>query len=383
MDTENPENKKNVLIITADAGFGHRSAANAILSALKKNYDNELNMVLLNPLDHEDTPAFLRDTQSDYDVWVKNLPELYRFGYELTDGNVTTAILESILTFFLAEVMKKILIKYEPDLVISTYPLYQAPLKSAMDDLDLVIPIITVLTDLSTLHSIWFHPHVDLTIVPNNLVEGLALNNGIEQKKIFVCGIPINPDISKYAGKKDELRMELNWEKDKTTVLCVGSSRMENFNDMVDVLNHSGFDIQLVLVAGNDEELFEQFSNTTWHHPAHLYRFTEEMPKFLLSADMILCKAGGLIVTESLGAGLPLLLVDVIPGQETGNAQFVEDHEAGYWIKTPLDILKCFSHLAADDYSLLKKMQNNARKAGNPHAAEQIAGKVYEMVCET
>jgi 1,2-diacylglycerol 3-beta-galactosyltransferase len=44
------------------------------------------------------------------------------------------------------------------------------------------------------------------------------------------------------------------------------------------------------------------------------------MPTMMRAADAIICKAGGLTVTESLACGLPLLLTDVIPGQETGNA---------------------------------------------------------------
>lgn len=374
------DKKVSILILTADAGFGHRSAANAILAALEEKYSEKVELNIVNALDHEDTPVFLRETQSDYDKWIKNVPELYRFGYELSDGLVPTTILERVLTAFLARVMSTIIEQFRPTIIVSTYPLYQAPLKTALADLSLTTPVVTILTDLSTLHMIWFFPEVDMNVVPNAAVKELALDYGISEDRIFVSGIPVNPEIEKFKGRKREFQKELGWDTEKITVLCVGSARMENFVEMVDVLNHSGFDLQLILIAGKDDELYAELSETTWHQSVQLYQFVEEMPKFLSASDLILCKAGGLIVTEALAAGLPLLLVDVIPGQETGNAEYVEEHQAGFWIKSPMLLLESFAHLAADDYRLLSEMQKNATQAGNPLAAGQIADKVMEMV---
>jgi 1,2-diacylglycerol 3-beta-galactosyltransferase len=56
---------KHLRILTADAGLGHRSAANAIAAALKEAHGRECTLQVLNPLDHERTPALLRNSQSD------------------------------------------------------------------------------------------------------------------------------------------------------------------------------------------------------------------------------------------------------------------------------------------------------------------------------
>jgi UDP-N-acetylglucosamine:LPS N-acetylglucosamine transferase len=52
------------------------------------------------------------------------------------------------------------------------------------------------------------------------------------------------------------------------------------------------------------------------------------------AADCILSKAGGLTVSEALVCGLPLILVDIIPGQETGNANHVVYGNAGVLLET-------------------------------------------------
>ena len=93
---------KKILILTADAGFGHRSAALAIKTAIQEKFKDEFEIKLINPLDNKKAPFFLRDSQSEYDKWVRNVPELYKFGYEISDAAIPTSILEAILTVFLS-----------------------------------------------------------------------------------------------------------------------------------------------------------------------------------------------------------------------------------------------------------------------------------------
>ena len=74
----------------------------------------------------------------------------------------------------------------------------------------------------------------------------------------------------------------------------------------------------------------------TWHIPVKIFNFVENMPTLMHASDIMLCKAGGLIVTESLACGLPMILIDVIPGQETGNAEYVMAYGAGDMSETPV-----------------------------------------------
>ena len=42
--------------------------------------------------------------------------------------------------------------------------------------------------------------------------------------------------------------------------------------------------------------------------------------------DVLVTKAGGLIISEGLAAGLPILLIDYLPGQEEGNVRYLLSH---------------------------------------------------------
>jgi len=44
---------KRVLILTADAGFGHRSAANGVAAALRELYGDDCAVEIVNPLEDD------------------------------------------------------------------------------------------------------------------------------------------------------------------------------------------------------------------------------------------------------------------------------------------------------------------------------------------
>jgi 1,2-diacylglycerol 3-beta-galactosyltransferase len=131
--------------------------------------------------------------------------------------------------------------------------------------------------------------------------------------------------------------------------------------------------LQLVAIAGGDDELYQRFQGTEWHVETHCYNFVTEMGTFMRAADCILGKAGGLTVSEGLACGLPLILVDVIPGQETGNANHVVSGNAGVLARDPIEVLEAMCHWLEKDRRLYHQQAQNARKLGHPQAAYDVA----------
>lgn len=375
--------KKKVLILTADAGFGHRSVANAVSAAIDEKYSAELIYEVVNPLDDKRTPTFLHDSQSDYTKWVRNVPELYKLGYEASDSLLPNALLENSLALLLGDVMRDIIRKSQPDVILCTYPLYQSAITVAGRSKRYRVPLYTVITDLSTVHRMWFHRKVDGLLVPNSLVADLATSYGVNPEKVTITGIPVHPDVVRESRSKNEIRAELGWVPDLPTVLAVGSKRVERLIDTLNIINHFGGPVQLIVVAGKDERLLQELEHFEWHIPAHVYDFVENMPTLMHASDLIICKAGGLIVTESLACGLPMILIDIIPGQETGNAEYVTALGAADLAETPVAVLEDLSHLILHDQALLHQRAENARRIGQPRSAYKVASILYEAVKNT
>jgi len=377
------ESKKRALILTADAGFGHRSAALAVRDAVVDKYAEQMSVELLNPLDEPTTPSFLRDTQSDYDKYVKHVPELYQLGYEASDNLIPTAFLERSIGVLLVDTMRALFTKYKPDVVLSTYPWYQAAISTMFTGRKNKVPQFTAVTDLSTVHRMWFHKKVTGCLVPNTLVAELGMSYGMPLEKIIITGIPVSPAISKEKRDKNEIRKELGWQPDLPTILAVGSKRVERLIDSLNVINHFGAPIQVAVVCGRDENLFRELTHFEWHIPAYIYEYSDQVATLMKASDLLLCKAGGLIVTEALASGLPMMLTEIIPGQETGNAEYVTAYGAADMAESPIAILECMNHLMKDDQALLKKRAANARFLGQPESAYAAADILWKSASST
>jgi 1,2-diacylglycerol 3-beta-galactosyltransferase len=369
--------KKRILILTADAGFGHRSAAKAIAAALEESHGGECSYEIVNALDHEKTPFWLREVQSDYDRIAREAAKLYKFSYDISDTQAVSKMMESAMRVLLYRTMRDIVLSFQPDAIVSTYPLYQAPLEALYTLRRCSVPTVCVITDLVTVHQAWFTGASDLFVVPTETVRSIALGAGVPAGCVEVIGIPVHPSIAGEKRSKAELRAKLGWREDLATVLAVGSKRVGGLAPALDALNHSALPLQLAVVAGGDDALYASMRSREWHLPAAIYNFVDNMPELMRASDFVVAKPGGLIVTESMAAGLPMLFVDMIPGQETGNAEYVVSGGAGAVAEGGLEVLEQSYHLLADGGSLLKERAAAAKALGRPRAAFDIVDRAW------
>jgi 1,2-diacylglycerol 3-beta-galactosyltransferase len=216
-------------------------------------------------------------------------------------------------------------------------------------------------------------------LVPTQVVYNLAIQAGLTAEKVKIVGIPVRPELIKGNQEQATIRRSLGWREDLFTVLAIGSKRVEHLYDALWVLNHSGFPLQLIIAAGGDQDFYQRCQETEWHVETHVYDFVDEMGTFMRAADCVLGKAGGLTVSESLACGLPLILVDVIPGQETGNADYVIAGNAGVLADDPIDVLETISHWLEKDRLYYQQQAQNARRLGHPRAAFDTAELVWTL----
>lgn len=117
---------------------------------------------------------------------------------------------------------------------------------------------------------------------------------------------------------------------------------------------------------------------TKWHQEVHLHNFVDDMVTLMRAAHCELAKAGGLTVTEALACYLPLILVDVIPEQETGITDYVVTGNAGDLIRDPIEVLEVMCHWLEKEEECYKKRSQNALLLGRPPAAYDVADLVWD-----
>ena len=297
---------RSILVLTNDAGLGHRQAALATVAALEQRYGELCRPVLVNPLEEPGVPAALRNTQSEFSRIVRFAPALYRFGHGLANTPLPTRLMERLEVLTLTEPIGRVLARYQPDVVVTTHPVFVYLLADYRRRQGETWPVVVLVTDLARLQRLWFRKEVDLYLVPTDEAAALAVRRGIRPERVHVTGIPVDLRLAEAAPLRPQLRAQYGWDAALPLILAVGSRRVVDFMSVLQALNEARLPIQLAVVTGDDEELLREVGAIDWQIPTHLYGYVDDLPLRLRAADAVITKAGGLTVAESLAAGTPL-----------------------------------------------------------------------------
>jgi 1,2-diacylglycerol 3-beta-galactosyltransferase len=371
---------EKILILTADAGFGHRRAAQAVEAALVERYSESCIVNVVNPIEDPDVPHFLKQAESGYDRMVIEDPGLYLLSYKASDTPPVARAMQDVTAVALHKALVKVVRSHQPDAIISTYPAYTQAVIWVLREQDSPALNAVVITDLIDVHDLWFHKKASLTFATTHYVYEQALARGLPADRVYLSGLPVHPDIARETRDKETIRLTLGWDPTMTTALIVGSTRSRHTAIIARLLDQSGLDLQLAVVSGGVPEVDEELQHTAWRGAAHIYGKVKNLPEMMHAADFIICKAGGLIVSEALACGLPLILYEALPGQEAGNMRYVVESGAGVWAPGPVGALAAAYAWLTGDRRDLETCQAAARRAGRPRAAQEIAEQVYQRV---
>ena len=372
--------RQRVLILTADAGFGHRSAAKAIEEAILDGHGDECDCKIVNPVDDLRTPGIIRRPQLNYDRTIRSSRGVYYLSYRMSDSLPISTVVEGVISRLMAPVFRDLLLKERPDAIISTYLLYNSALRSALKAHRMHTPFLSVITDLADVHHMWFQPGPDMFFTASDEVREEAIRSRVSPARVAVSGLPVDIRIPKEEREKDEIRRSLGWDPSLPTVLAVASKRVKGFVDKLEGVEGCGHPMQLVVVAGGNDALYQEVNAREWKAPIHTYNFVGNLPEMMLAADVLVTKAGGLIVSEGLACGLPMILIDSISGQETGNVRYVCNHGVGVKAKTREDVRNVLCEWLGNEGNVLRQYAANARLLGKPGAAYRISDEIWKVL---
>jgi processive 1,2-diacylglycerol beta-glucosyltransferase len=96
-------------------------------------------------------------------------------------------------------------------------------------------------------------------------------------------------------------------------------------------------------------------------------------------ADLLIGKPGGLTTSEALARGLPMVIVNSIPGQEERNADYLLEEGAAIRGNN-LPALAWKLGRLLDDPARLTAMRSNAGRIARPHAARDVVATLRPAV---
>ena len=177
-----------------------------------------------------------------------------------------------------------------------------------------------VLTDYT---AIPFYKDTDLDgyFVADKTVGGQLVNCGINGSKIFISGIPVNSKFS-LSVCKAEAREILDLPADKKLVaVMAGGAGCGKVIKLVKRLDKKlGDDCAVLVFSGRNDKLKASVERRAeYNERIKVISFTDNVHLYMKACDVLVSKAGGLSCTEAAVAGIPIVHLKAIPGQENAN----------------------------------------------------------------
>jgi 1,2-diacylglycerol 3-beta-galactosyltransferase len=370
---------KSILILMCDAGGGHRSVADAIVGGLEHLFPGRYNIHLADII-AEGYPFPLSEAGRLYGPVVDLLPRPYGLLWHSSNRRRSSDYLLRAVAPLSFDRIREIVNSAEPEVIVSTHPFGNHSTAWMRERLHWGMPLVTVVTDLVTIHRCWLCPAVDLCLVPTEQARRQALDAGFDTDKVKVIGMPIHLKFATAAGDRQQLRRELGLGEDKLTVLVTGGGEgMGNLFSVARAVAQARLDIQLVIVAGRNEALKDRLESVSWQVPTTVLGFVDNMPALMHSADLLITKAGPSTISEALGCGLPMLISGALPGQEEGNAEWAAATGAALFAPTPQELVLALRELTRNGGERLARMGRKAREAARPDAALSAARLISQV----
>jgi len=367
---------KRVLFLMSDTGGGHRAAAEAIRDALYARYGEDTVQAEL--VDVLRASRFPMNYMPEFYPWViEHSKRSWGIGYKISNTRRRAALLSRTMYMANAARFKRLIQQHPVDVVVCVHSVVNRPLLRAFHSMPERPPFITVVTDLVSTHMFWYDKRADRILVPTQAALERGKHCGVATEKMRVTGLPVHPSFMNGLVGQEESRAALGWEQDTPTILIVGGGDgMGRLYETARAINDQNLNCQLAIIAGRNKTLKARLEAAEWNQPTHIYPFVNNMPQLMDAANIIVTKAGPATITEAGIAGLPMILMDAIPGQEEGNVDYVVEHDAGVYAPEPIQVANILREWLSEGAEALESRAARARAISRPEAVWDIADEV-------
>jgi processive 1,2-diacylglycerol beta-glucosyltransferase len=352
---------KKILILTASFGEGHNSAARGIRDGLARvapTVDVELRDLFAET--YESVNELVRRAYlAVINRWPRSWGYVYRWLDRKKDFDTNFRRFSRLRDHFAT-----LLDRFQPDVVVSTFP----PFPYLLQQISGPNPgckSVVVVTDSITVNSIWYRCAADYFLVPNERSAAVLHAAEIAPQKIKTFGFPVSP---KFADLIQDRSPPSNNDRRVLYVVNPPSSTTpELVRHLVEL------DIQLTVTIGRADELRVPVEEAAGPRKIDIIGWTEELPRMLHASHLLIGKAGGATVQETIAAGCPMIINHVVSGQEEGNARLIIETNSGVIALSPDEVIAQVQRAFADGAKQWREWAANIGRLSKPRASLEIA----------
>jgi processive 1,2-diacylglycerol beta-glucosyltransferase len=364
---------KRMLVLSVSAGNGHVRAADALVAHARADYPKL-------SVRHHDVmqmvPGWFRRVYSDlYMKLASGLPEAWGWLYRKTDREAPRSISARARRLLQRLCTQRLMAEVEgfaPDVIVCTHFLPAEILGAAFKEKRITCPVWVQVTDFD-LHQMWIHEGISGYFVANDELAYRLYAQGVPAARVVVSGIPIMPGFVAPPDRKAAAE-RTGLDPSRMTVLMMsGGAGAGLQQELVKSLLAEHSELQVIVLTGRNEVLRSTLQDIEVFYPTRLRAigFTDDVHRLMACADLAITKPGGLSTSECLTMGLPMLLVNPIPGQEERNAAWLIQEGAAVRADDPATLQFRLNKLLADR-DKLSRMRACALALAKPQAAHHV-----------
>jgi processive 1,2-diacylglycerol beta-glucosyltransferase len=359
-----------VLLLTAGYGEGHNAAARGLHAAFTEaGADSQI--VDLFALTGG---AVYEQSRRGYLELINRAPKVWAAVYSLIDQLPLVSLTMPLLGK-MQRALSEIITREQPEAILSVYPIYGYLL-------DRLYPagqsrpfsFHTVVTDSITINRVWHRCASDTFLVPNEDTARVMSQAGVAEAKLRVLGFPVPPifandrpaRLAPSQGNPGRVLYMINAGKEQAPAILARLLKVR--------------DVEFTVTAGRDEALRQRLEQVAREagRAVEILGWTDQMPEMVMSHHLLIGKAGGATVQEAIAACTPMLITQVVPGQEEGNARLLLENGCGALCPTPDALASTIERVFSDSAVEWRVWEQNTRKLSRPNAAREIAKLVLD-----
>jgi processive 1,2-diacylglycerol beta-glucosyltransferase len=372
---------RRVLILAAGVGSGHNQAAGAVEAAVRA-LEPDADVSRLDILETTNE-VFNRLYDDAYFQLVSEAPWLVGWGYDNADAPFKLAAsplqwLEQLNTLsFVREIRDA-----NPDVVICTHFL-PARLVSLMIARKQLQATLTVVTTDYDIQGLWLTAPFSHFFAARDESREYLTSIGIPADRVTATGIPVRPGL---AGEVDTASVQASFglRPDVPVVLISAGAAGGSYTvQVVRQVLRIDQPFQAVVVCGRNAELKAEVEQVVAgrEDDVVVLGYTTRMAELMRVASLFVGKPGGLSSSECMAAGLPMVIVNPIPGQEVRNADYMLEEGAAVRCNYATTVGYKIGRLLADP-GRLAAMAASAARVGRPDAGRDVAATSLELAGE-
>ncbi len=367
---------KRVLLMYISPVSGHRQGAVAIAKSLK-SLDPDCEVMSINGFGYT-YPLMEKIVNTAYMGVIKGAPQIWEYLYDNPKVIKFSEKWKKSIHKSSHQKLKPLIDDFKPDVVVCTQAFPCGMVADYKKTYQLPMKVIGVLTDYAP-HLYWLHEGVDYYVVPSQEAQERYVKEGIDKKRIKILGIPIRTKFAQAAGS-EKIAKKLGLDLNVPTILIMGGGQgLGPMKEAVKSLVRLRRPLQLIVICGTNVKLVNWIKKVQRKTDKKIifYDYASNVDELMEVSTLIVSKPGGMTTSECLAKGLPMVIVDPIPGQEERNSQFLVNQGIAIRVDDKRHIGRDIEALLNNPQKLTA-MRQAALDNGKPMAAENIARLILD-----